>query len=219
MFPGSQGVRFSYLADRLAIVEKHSNRTLVPGNPGVPLGAEGIRWIRHEAAAEILARIVSCEDVVLPAVHRHMISDDGESFEVILRPYVDHGWNDDLRKPMPPLTDVPQDELVRAAMFDFLICQTDRQGKNFWVVHDHAGDAHLLLYDHQLCFGDSAHGSADLASVFYERWGHLVHRYAHLVEAATTEEAARALAEFLTPAEIAGVQERAASLLSAAPAQ
>lgn len=63
------------------------------------------------------------------------------------------------------LDEFPEEEVTAAAVFDYLIEQGDRDGRNWMTLRDRSGPPHLLLFDNGCAFGGRGW---PLKSTFYE---------------------------------------------------
>lgn len=209
---GSQGGTVGELASGEVVFLKRSDRTV----QGVALGDTGIQWVRNEAGAYEIARILGFEDIVLPTVLRNAVSEDGTAIEVAVRLYVEASAEGELEEGAP-LVLIDDDQLARAAIFDFVVEQTDRKvvdglvGGNWYVLREPQCVARLLLFDHQQCFG--ARDGIGLNSGIWEIAGHKIGPHLDAVRALDTDEARERMLRYLSPDQVDEVVRRARSLL------
>jgi hypothetical protein len=199
-----------------AVFVKRSDRHAV--HRDVELGEEGLTWVRNEVAAYIVGEVTGVTSILIPTVHRTALNEKGEHIEVAVSLFVEaaDALSDDLSEGTWP-GEVDDDELVQAAVFDFVVRQTDRKavgthGGNWFVLRLPDGTPRLLLFDHQLCF--DARPDWEPQSIFQERWGHLAaaRRYAEQAAALLSEDATNRLAPYLAPEALRNLQARVRSL-------
>lgn len=216
VFGGSQGVAVYELASGRYVMLKRPDINQAIARPETEiarLGDRGEQWIRNEAAANEVAKLTGCEDLVIPAVLRTHTFPGGKPVTVALSPFVDEA------RECGSLRECPPEEVARAAMFDEVIVQTDRRAHdigcgNWFTVPSSAGDRHLLLFDHQFCFGQSVEPRASLRSAPHDEAGHRVHNHAHHLNPLLEPAAAERLQALLPPEEVENLQRRAAKLRS-----
>lgn len=213
LLPGSQGCFVFRLETGEVVVVKRSDQTV----HGVALGPEGEAWVKNEAAAYELARILGFQDIVLPTKLRMAELADGTKITVAVRLYVEASEEGSLVEGAP-LFPVDNDQLARAAIFDWLIEQTDRRvigdhGGNWYVLSEPGWGPRLLLFDHQQCFGTRE--GFGLASGIWEIAGHKIGPYLGAVqELIDSSDAHAMLREYLTEAQLADLLSRAEQLLA-----
>jgi hypothetical protein len=205
---GSQGCFVYRINTGETVVVKRSDQTV----HGVPLGAEGPAWVRNEAAAYELARILGFEDLVLPTMLRNAEDADGHPIQIAIRLYVESTPAGELVEGAP-LTTVDGDQLARAAIFDWLVEQTDRRaigdhGGNWYILREPDRPPRLLLFDHQQCFGSRV--GFGLASGIWDSAGHKIGPYLDAVRRLIdNEDTTSRLSQYLTPTQIADLLGRA----------
>lgn len=209
---GSQGGTVGELTTGEVVFVKRSDRSV----QGVLLGDAGRQWVRNEAAAYEIARILGFEDIVLPTVLRTAVLDDGTELEVAVRLYVEASADGCLEEGAP-LVLVDDDQLARAAIFDFIVEQADRKvvdglhGGNWYVLEEPDREPRLLLFDHQQCFGFRE--GVGLNSGIWDVAGHKIGPHLEAIEKLVTEEARSKMLQYLTPEQVDGVIRRANQLL------
>jgi hypothetical protein len=108
---------------------------------------EGAVMVRREAAAWVVARQLGWCDLVSSTVLRRLPSFSGAgpaamSLQVL--------WPDNL--PDAPLEVFPEDDVLRAAVFDAIVGQGDRDGHNWLAVPSAGPQVRLKLVDHGYAF-------------------------------------------------------------------
>lgn len=209
---GSQGCVVGQLSTGEFVVIKRSDQTV----QGYPLDEVGLQWVRNEAAGYEVARLLGMQDLVLPTIVRRASLGDGTKIEVAVRLYVEASARGSLREGAP-LAGVPAEQRARAALFDYIVEQSDRkvsgdQGGNWYVLEEpDRAETRLLLFDHQLCFG--ARDGFGLSSGIWDMSGHLIGPYLGSLEALLTDEARDRLASLLPEDVVDSLVERARLLL------
>lgn len=210
---GSQGCVVGELSTGEFVVIKRSDQTV----QGYPLGDVGLQWVRNEAAGYEVARLLGMQDLVLPTVLRRASLADGTKIEVAVRLYVEASPEGTLREGAP-LAGVPTEQRARAALFDYIVEQSDRkvsgdQGGNWYVlVEPEQPEPRLLLFDHQLCFG--ARDGFGLSSGIWDMSGHQIGGHLDQVEALLTDDAKERLGALLPAEALDSLLQRARSLLN-----
>jgi hypothetical protein len=209
---GSQGGTVGELATGEVVFVKRSDRSV----QGALLGEAGREWVRNEAGAYEIARILGFEDIVLPTVLRSAVLDDGTEIEVAVRLYVEASVDGRLEEGAA-LFLVDDDQLARAAIFDFIVEQADRRvvdglnGGNWYVLEEPDRVPRLLLFDHQQCFG--ARDGMGLNSGIWDVAGHKIGPHLQAVESLVTEEARSRMLRYLRSDQVNDVVRRASHLL------
>lgn len=210
---GSQGCLVASLDTGETVVIKRSDQTI----HGVVLGPEGRQWVRNEAAAYAIAKLLGMEDLVLPTVFREAELPGGVKVEVAVRLFVEPSDEGKLDEGAPLVT-LDVDQLARAAIFDRVVEQPDRKivsghGGNWYVLREPGRAARLLLFDHQQCFGGRE--GFGLESGIWDVAAHQIAPYVSALTALLTQDARDVLSKFLDDEQLEGVIERARALLPA----
>lgn len=214
---GSQGGVVGLMDTGEAVFIKRSDRTV----QNAPLGSVGRTWVHNEAAGYEVARILGYEDIVLPTVLREGVEggvEGGVTVELAIRLFVEASDDGDLDEGAP-LPQIDPDQLARAAIFDWVVEQTDRRkngdqhGGNWYVLREPGCEPRLLLFDHQLCFG--SRDGVGLNSAIWETAGHRVGPHVGDLNALLTDDARARLRPYLSDEQIDHLVERARQLLRA----
>lgn len=113
---------------------------------GEPLFQGVGRAIRNEAAAYEVAKILGIDVLVPVTVLRQLPTAGGKVTEICVQEFVPDAVD------AGDLEEIPTEVIEQAAAFDIVIGQADRRGKNWLIVRDEEGNAHLVLIDHGFCF-------------------------------------------------------------------